>query len=86
MKLIVTARFKVAYKTLPIDTQKKANKAIKLLSENPRYPSLHLKKIQGTSGIWEVRVDRSCCMTLEVHSDFYVLRNLGKHDETLGNP
>ena len=82
----MTGRFKVAYRSLPVTLQQKADKAIKLLAENPRHPSLHLKKIQGAPGIWEARVDSGCRMTLEIHADFYLLRNIGKHDETLGNP
>lgn len=86
MRFIVTARFRQAYRSLPDSLRGKADKAIRLLAENPRHPSLHLKKIQGTSGIWEARVDRGCRMTLEISADAFILRNIGKHDETLGNP
>jgi len=86
VRFILTGRYKSAYRLLPDTLQKKANKAIRLLLENPRHPSLHLKKIQGTPGIWEVRVDKSCRMTLEIQADVYILRNVGKHDETLGDP
>lgn len=82
----MTGRFKAAYSSLPGTLQGKAQKAIRLLAENPRHPSLHLKKMQGTTGIWEARVDRGCRMTLEISNDVYTLRNIGKHDETLGNP
>lgn len=86
MRFIVTERFKRAYRDLPSELQSKADKALKLLQENPRHPSLHLKKIQGTPGIWEARVDRSCRLTLEMQSNAFLLRNIGKHDETLENP
>lgn len=86
MRFVVTDRFRSAYKSLPEVLRKKADKAIRLLADNPRHPSLHLKKIQGTPGIWEARVDKCCRMTLEIHPDFYLLRNIGKHDETLENP
>ena len=86
MRFVLTGRFKAAYRSLPDTLQKKADKAIKLLAENPRHPSLRLKRIQGTPGIWEARVDRGCRMTLEVHADAYILRNVGKHDETFDNP
>ena len=86
MRFVLTGRFKTAYRLLPDTLQGKVDKAIRLLSENPRHPSLRLKKIKGTPGIWEARVDKSCRMTLEVHTDVYILRNVGKHDETLGNP
>jgi hypothetical protein len=56
------------------------------LAENPRHPSLRLKKIEGTPGIWEAMIDRGCRMTLEVRADAFILRNIGKHDETLDKP
>ena len=86
MRFVITKRFADAYAALPESLQKKTSKALRLLAENRAHPSLHLKKIQGVQGIWEARVDISCRMTLEVHSDRYMLRNIGKHDETLGNP
>ena len=86
MRFIVTERFTRAYRDLPSELQRKADKALRLLQENPRHPSLHLKKIQGTPGIWEARVDKNCRLTLEMHSDALLLRNIGKHDETLENP
>lgn len=86
MRFVITQRFADAYRTLPVTLQKKADKALRLLAENPAHPSLRLKKIQGVHGIWEARVDRACRMTLEIHPDQYLLRNIGKHDETLGNP
>lgn len=86
MRFVVTGRFRDAYRSLPETLQKKADKALRLLAENPRHPSLRLKKIEGAPGIWEARVDRGCRMTLQVEADAYVLRNIGKHDETLDNP
>ncbi len=86
MRFILTGRFRAAYRSLPESLRKKADKALRLLAEHPRHPGLRLRKIEGTPGIWEARVDRSCRMTLQVETDAYVLRNIGKHDETLDKP
>ena len=86
MRFVVTKRFKAAYLSLPEELQRKTDKALGFLVDNPRHPSLRLKKVQGATGIWEARIDRGCRMTLEVHSDCFLLRNVGRHDETLGNP
>ena len=86
MRFVITKRFADTYRALPESLQNKTDKALRFLAEDPAHPSLHLKKIQGVQGIWEARVDRSCRMTLEVHSSHYLLRNIGKHDETLSNP
>ena len=86
MRLVVTRRFEEAYRSLPKALRRKTDKALKLLAGNPGHPSLRLRKIQGTPGIWEARVDRGWRMTLEIRSDCFLLRNIGKHDETLDNP
>jgi hypothetical protein len=86
VRFVLTGRFKTSYRSLTNALQKKADKAIRLLAEDPRHPSLHLKKIQGAPGIWEARIDRGCRMTLEIHDGVYLLRNIGKHDETIDNP
>jgi len=61
-------------------------KALRLLVDDPRHPSLRLKKMQGSGGIWEVRVDLHHRVTLEIGEGYYLLRNVGKHDETLDRP
>lgn len=42
-----------AYRALPASVQALADKAFQLLKENPRHPSLHLKK---AGRFWSVRV------------------------------
>lgn len=86
MRVRITEGFDKAYRSLQSVIQAKVDKALRLLATDPRHPSLHLKKMQGMSGLWEVRVDRSHRITLRIDGDCYVLRNVGKHDETLGNP
>ncbi len=80
------ARFKKAYKTLPKEIQEKADKAFLLFVQNPRHPSLRVKKMQGYEGIWECRVDRSYRITFEYDKDdesgesICRFRNIGTHD------
>ena len=62
------------------------DKQIKLLSEDFNHPSLHTKKIKGSPGIWEVRVDIHYRMTFEIIADTIFLRVIGNHDEVLKNP
>ena len=86
MRFKRTERFAEAYRSLQQDIRLKVDKTLRLLAADPRHPSLHLKKIEGTAGIWEARVDRQHRMTLEIAEGYYLLRNVGKHDETLGKP
>ena len=86
MRFIVTKRFENAYNSLPEELRQKTDRDLRLLAENPSHPSLRIKKMQGAPGIWQARVDKGCRMTLEIRSDCLLLRNVGKHDDTLGNP
>lgn len=82
-----TDRFDKAYLNLPLEIRKKIQKAIRLLAEDPRYPSLQTKPVQSAAGIYEARIDRGYRMTYErLPNDVLLLRVVGKHDETLKNP
>ncbi len=56
------------------------------LAEDPHYPGLRVKRIQGTDSIWEARASRSLRLTFEMDGDIITLRNVGDHDATLRNP
>ncbi len=86
MTFFRTPRFKEAFGRLDLITRAKTDKALGLLLSNPRHPSLHLKRMRGAPGVWEARVDRDHRITLEIRHDCYLLRNIGKHDETLDSP
>lgn len=82
-----TERFEKDFLSLPSEIQKKVLKALRLLAENPRHPSLQTKPIQGARGIYEARIDQSYRMTYQrLPNDLLVLRAAGKHDETLKKP
>ncbi len=69
------------------DSVKRALKLkIKLLIDNPRHPSLRVKKIKGQNNIFEASVNMSIRLTWQYYNDGILLRNLGEHDKTLGNP
>ena len=86
MRLFYSARFQRAYADLDDEQVKLARKALRLLTSNPRHPSLRVKKMQGTADIWEARASRSLRLTFEMRGDVILLRNIGAHNETLGHP
>ena len=86
MRIARTARFKKAWKQLNEEEKALAQKAIKNLAIDVRYPALRAKKIKGTGGIWEARASRSLRLTLQIDGDTISLRNIGRHDETLERP
>lgn len=82
-----TKRFKKAYKNLPANIQMKIKKAIQMLAENPRHPSLQTKPIQSFKGIYEARVDINYRLTYErLPNDWLLIRVVATHDEALKNP
>ncbi len=79
MKFRVTAFFQKDYARLPKNIQKKVDKQLIYLSENPQHPSLRLKKLVGTE-LFEIRVDLKYRLTLRVMGDIAELRRVGPHD------
>jgi len=86
MNIKAYASFEKYYKKLPLDIQKKVDKQVTILSSDFHHPSLHTKKIKGSSGIWEMRIDKSYRLTFEIIGDTIFLRAAGNHDEVLKNP
>src|SRR2546426_8201729 len=85
VKLARTARFARDFRSLPPDIQGRAAKQFQLLLDNPRHPSLRIKKMEGTQDIWEGRITKAYRFTFQVHHDTYILRRIGAHD-ILGTP
>jgi len=83
MKIARTARIKRAWQELTEEEKELGRKALRNLATDLGYPALRAKKMQGTGHIWEARVSRSLRVTFELEGDTLVLRNIGRHDETL---
>jgi len=79
MKYARTERFKKAAAKLPPEIQEKVAKAFRLFKENPRHPSLGVKRIQGMPDVWEGRIDRNYRFTFHYEGDVCVFRNIGPH-------
>lgn len=86
MKIARTDRFKKAWRQLNDKDKISGRKAIENLIANIKYPSLRVKKIKGTENIWEARASHELRMTFQMGLDMIILRNIGRHDETLKQP
>lgn len=86
MVIVLTERFRRAYRSLTTEDQKRVQNTLRRTSEDLRHPGLRLKRIRGTHGIWEARASRALRLTFEVEGDKIVLRNVGSHDATLKKP
>jgi mRNA interferase RelE/StbE len=86
MKFIYTARFRNEVTKLSASTKKVLREKLSLLIENPSHPSLRTKKIKGTRDIFEASVTMSIRITFQYIKGDILLRNIGEHDKTIGNP
>ncbi len=86
MRLQFTERFRRAFAALSDADARRVEKALRLLANDPRYPSLRVKRVQGTEGVWEARAGDALRITFEMHGDLLILRMVGPHDATLKNP
>jgi mRNA-degrading endonuclease RelE of RelBE toxin-antitoxin system len=86
MEIVLTEQFEAAYGRLSAADKRSVRKAITLLGGNPRYPGLHVKKMEGHRSIWEARPSDRLRMTFEMMGDIITLRNVGEHDKVLKKP
>jgi len=81
MQLIRTDIFKNQFKKLPQSIKEQTKKQLGILLENPKHPSLRVKKIKGqTEDIFEARISRSYRFTFKIDGEYYILRKIGTHD------
>lgn len=80
MIIVRSPRFDRAYNKLPKPIQELFKKKVALLvSSNLTHPSLRVKKIQGTEGIWEASIDMAHRFTFDKIEGGIRLRVIGKH-------
>ena len=80
MRIQSTRSFRRDYGRLSANIKTSVNKQLALLQNNPRHPSIQLKRMHGTSGIWEAWITRSYRLTLAIVGDIMILRRIGPHD------
>ena len=80
MTLRPTARFAADYNGMPQQLRQRVDKALGLLLENPRHPSLQIKKMKGYENRWEGRVTLHYRFTFSIDGDTCVLLRVGTHD------
>lgn len=80
-----TRKFDKQFKQLDRKASKQAEKAIELFISDPSHPSLRYKKIQGTDNFYEISVNMSVRIIIEVTSErndqINTLYIIGTHDE-----
>jgi mRNA interferase RelE/StbE len=79
VKIRRTNSFLKDYRALPDEIQKRVDKQLALLLENPAHPSLRLKKLRGTQ-IFEIKITKGYRLTLSYGEEILELRRVGTHD------
>jgi mRNA interferase RelE/StbE len=71
-------------KALPPEVRAAVKKQLDFMADDPRHPSLRLKRIQGTADWWEARVNDSYRFGLKHIDGVWVLVVVGSHQDVLG--
>lgn len=79
MKYSFTSKFIRSYRKFPLSTQEKFDKQLKYLLSDIKYPSLHAKKYDETTGVWQARVDRSIRFYFLIADEMYILLDIQHH-------
>lgn len=81
LKLTFTERFQKHYKTLSETEKKQFKNKLAIFTENPMHPSLRVKKIQGTDGLFEFSVNMDIRVIWFYEGEALVaLVDIGHHD------
>ena len=72
--------FKKEYNSLPKEIQKAFDQKLQLLLQDISYPSLRVKRIQGTKDRWEGSVTMKYRFTFQYYENILIFRTIGTHD------
>ena len=79
-ELLFTPRFDRLFRNLSQDTQERAYEKLALYLQDAAHPSLRVKRIKGSPGIWEMSITMSIRITFQVEGDKVLLRRIGTHE------
>ena len=51
-----------------------------MYENDPHYPSLRVKRMEGAGDIWEMSVTKSYRITFQREGEIVLLRNIGTHE------
>jgi mRNA-degrading endonuclease RelE of RelBE toxin-antitoxin system len=80
MKIQTTRPFDKDYQDLPDTIKDQADKQLTLFLDNPRHPSLNIKKVKGHTRIWEGRINKNYRFTFQFEGELCILRRIGTHN------
>lgn len=81
MKSTATGRFWKHYRELPAEVRSQAREAYERLLADPRYPSLHFKRVHPVRPVYSVRISRDCRALGILEGDEITWFWIGSHAE-----
>jgi len=85
-RIELKSRFKKAYKKLEPSVRVMVDDAIRDLMADPIPAGRRLEKLQGYTGVWSARVNRSIRITFHLSGGVASLRNVSTHTDIYHNP
>ena len=80
-ELYFSDQFTKLYEKLNALEQKRIKKALRLIHENPQYPSLHTKNLQGNKPLMESRASMDLRLVWKFRNDSQIVfYDVGHHD------
>ena len=79
-ELLFTPGFDRLFRSLPKDIRERAYEKLALYLQDPAHPSLRVKRVKGSPGIWEMSVTMSIRITFRVEGEKVLLRRIGTHE------
>jgi mRNA-degrading endonuclease RelE of RelBE toxin-antitoxin system len=83
--MLTTRRFDREFKELPAEIKQLFRGKLELYFSDNSYPYLHVKRVKGTAGIWELSLTMNYRITFQLDDKFMPLRRVGTHN-VLRNP
>lgn len=79
MKYSFTPRFLRSYRKFSSSVQERFAKQLAFLLKDLKHPSLHAKKFDEATSIWQARVDRNVRFYFLIENDIYILLDIKTH-------
>ena len=79
MKVVLTDRAIEALKDAPSAVQRAFDKQLRFLADNLQHPSLHAKKLDEATDVWQARVNRDWRFYFTIADDRYTITNIIPH-------
>jgi len=75
-----SSRFRKEYQALPKEIRETFESKLALFLDNPRHPSLRVKRLVGTADRWEGSMTMSYRFTFQWAEGTVLFRRIGTHD------